>query len=547
MSVETRVRLPVLKHKDAADLDTLLSMPSRPMMIPELPRISVDATESTPYRTSSYTIVVDLPDRPDELLLLHGYTGAYDRVSRRVAAYVRSLVAHRVPLPLYGDWSSESPYQTEPVLPPSDETVARLRKRGYLTQMTKQQEESYFAQIAATLHQASLRQRPSFVLMPTYQCNLRCSYCFQDHMRTQPEYQHLLGTMTQEMVDRVFLGMAQIEVAHGLPVGTPGRSITLFGGEPLLRENRPIIEYILRKAREVDTSQISAISNATDLDAYEDLLGPQGIRMVQITLDGPPDEHDLRRIYADGSGSFARIVDNISMALGRGTSVSLRINVDHHNIVRLPELAELFQRKGWTENPNFEAYAATLHIENGKAGSDATLGSKQLQQFLAEQSQQHQAVRSLKCDDHSMTAQARQLFEQRQDPLSRFKTSFCGAHDTMYVIDSFGDIYACWERTGDPSLRIGAINASGAVYMNSEHLRQWRGRNVSSNPVCRQCRYAAYCGGGCAVQAEEAHGSLSSNYCDGFAKRFRASVVAAFSEYAQGDQTTLAVNRHCGL
>lgn len=56
-----------------------------------------------------------------------------------------------------------------------------------------------------------------------------------------------------------------------------------------------------------------AISNATELDAYADLLGPKGIATLQITLDGPPSEHDQRRIYADGRGSFDRIAENIDL------------------------------------------------------------------------------------------------------------------------------------------------------------------------------------------------------------------------------------------
>src|SRR3954468_1184393 len=55
-------------------------------------------------RTSSYVIYVDLPDTQDEVLLVHGYTGAYDRVSRKVAAFLRNGEAGHVPRPLYGTW-----------------------------------------------------------------------------------------------------------------------------------------------------------------------------------------------------------------------------------------------------------------------------------------------------------------------------------------------------------------------------------------------------------------------------------------------------------
>ena len=58
-------------------------------------------------RTSSYTIYVDLPGNDEEMLLVQTYTGAFDRVSRRVATYVRSLEAGRPPKPLYGDWTPE--------------------------------------------------------------------------------------------------------------------------------------------------------------------------------------------------------------------------------------------------------------------------------------------------------------------------------------------------------------------------------------------------------------------------------------------------------
>ena len=81
----------------------------------------------------------------------------------------------------------------------------------------------------------------------------------------------------------------------------------------------------------------------------------------------------------------------------------------------------------------------------------------------------------------------RQIFEQRKS-LPNFQASFCGAHNKMYIFDAFGDIYACWEKTGDKKIRIGYINEDSEVVLNEELNQTWRNRTVISNPVCRKCR-----------------------------------------------------------
>src|SRR5262245_7644304 len=81
-------------------------------------------------RTSSYCIFVKLPSRPEQVLLVHGYTGAYDEVSLDVAAF---LYARRtVSTPLYGNWVSEFDPPRDGAAP-SDDTLAELEERGYLT------------------------------------------------------------------------------------------------------------------------------------------------------------------------------------------------------------------------------------------------------------------------------------------------------------------------------------------------------------------------------------------------------------------------------
>lgn len=480
------------------------------------------------------------------MLLVHGYSGAYDKVPRHVAMYVRSREAGRPPKPLYGSWSIE-PARDEAAPEPNEKTIEALKRRGYLTSLTADEEESLYSKIASQLHFRSVLGPPGFVLMPTYQCNLRCPYCFQDHMRTDPAYGHLLRTMQPEMVDRIYKGIIQIEAAHGQAGKDTKRSITLFGGEPLLAESRPIVEYIIQKARESRKTAFSAITNGTDLDAYRDLLGPGKLASLQITIDGPPREHDRRRIYADGSGSFERIATNVTMALELGVYISLRMNIDRQNIHGLPELAAEFIARGWTKFREFSAYVAPVHASNDKTDAKTTFNSWELNQALADLKRHHPEVSKISMEDDRLLDRARQVFEKRSDPAPSFKANFCGAHAGMYVIDAFADIYACWERTGDPAIRIGAIREDGEVSMNRAITDQWRTRNVTSNPVCRSCRYSSYCGGGCAILAEGQHGTIHANYCDGFGKRFRASVAQAYLDYGAGVQREVSAERVCDL
>jgi uncharacterized protein len=342
--------------------------------------------------------------------------------------------------------------------------------------------------------------------------------------------------------------MERIEAAHGIPEGAElVRSITLFGGEPLLEPSRPTIEYILHKARSRGGARVSAITNATDLHAYEDLLGPGNISQLQITIDGPPRIHDQRRIYADGSGSFERIAQNVTMALDRGVLVSIRMNVDRSNVQLVPELADEFIARGWDTHPGFSTYVAPVQAANEQTSKATTFNSWELNQAMTELKAQHASVRKIGANDDALLERARQLFDQRSDPLPQFKSNFCGAHGSMYVIDAFGDIYACWERTGDQSLRIGSIDASGTVFMNRALLQNWRSRSVASNPVCRNCRYATYCGGGCAVLAEDQHGQMHANHCDGFGKRFRASVAEAYTDHVAGVTREVNAERICDM
>jgi uncharacterized protein len=495
-------------------------------------------------RTSSYIIFVDLPNHSgleNDVLLVHGYTGAYDRVSKQVAGFLRTRRAAAPAKPLYGEWSGEpaaAPGRSD--FSPSEATIATLRDQGYMTELSPLEEEEFFARFAVKLHERALRQAPSYIFMPTYDCNLRCSYCYQDHMRSDCSFSHLLRSMKRPMVDRIFAALPGLEERHGLGSAPRRRNIGFFGGEPLLAAHRPLIEYVMGKAFESGEADFWAVTNGTEIDAYRELLGPGGIARLQITLDGPPAEHDRRRIHADGSGSYEQIAANITLALERGAEVSVRMNVDQGNIDHLPALADEIVARGWNLVPGFSAYTSPVR------GGESPLSSWDLDRRLTAMRDEHPNLDVIARPDEGMRGRARHIFADG-GVLPKLRPSFCGAHDRMYIFDPFGDIYACWERTGDEKVRIGRVTPEAEIELHQEPLAQWRGRTVASNPVCRRCRFALHCGGGCAVLALDKNGKFNSNYCDGFGSRFRASVAEAYLDHVSGNGPAAVAERVCDL
>jgi uncharacterized protein len=495
-------------------------------------------------RTSSYVIYVDLPGSTQEMLLVHGYSGAYDKVSRRIARFLRKMEARKPPKPLYGAWSDDLPEEAaeggEVSLP--EHTLQVLQKRGYLTDKSLEQEEEDFKAFVGRVHEVNMRAVPNYMFIVTYNCNLRCGYCFQDHMRTNENFRHLLPAVDRPMVDRFFKAMPEIESRHGIEQGNSPlhRKMGFFGGEPFLARNRPLVEYIINRTLAIGTGSFWAVSNGTELEAYEDLLSRELISSIQITLDGPPEQHDKRRIYADGSGSFEKIARNITMCLERGVRIELRMNMDRSNIDQVPKLADEIVARGWSEFPRFMAYASPIVAQNPAIDRKSTFNTWQLDQKLAEMREEHENLYVIGRPDDGIRSKAFDLFANPGHVGPTFRESFCSAHSKLYLFDAFGDIYTCWEHTGDPKIRIGHVHEDGRLDMQIQTEALWRSRTVASNPVCSKCRYALQCGGGCAAIAMTQTGKFLTNYCDGFGQRFRASVADAYLDHLAKQARALA-------
>ncbi len=172
-------------------------------------------------------------------------------------------------------------------------------------------------EIAAAVTNRGLK----LIVNSSEQCNLRCVYCYETFA---------LGHMKLD-VARAIVRLIEQRVADGLD----WLAIEFFGGEPLGAWNT--VKYITGNAHELcqkhDVELLGAMTtNATLLHMDRlDWLVQHGITAFQITLDGPREIHDARRVSSHKTGSFDVIWQRLAMMHASslaGLDVTIRLHFD---------------------------------------------------------------------------------------------------------------------------------------------------------------------------------------------------------------------------
>jgi uncharacterized protein len=150
-------------------------------------------------------------------------------------------------------------------------------------------------------------------LVVDHACNLRCRYCYGGEKRAAP--------LADDTIER------SVEIA--LSENTGWLSVTLFGGEPLVRPGilpriGRIVERALTKHGQSIPLRWLLDTNATLIDdeALDWLAGPRSAR-VFASLDGPASVHDRHRVDANGRGSHARALGGIRRLGERGIPLEI--------------------------------------------------------------------------------------------------------------------------------------------------------------------------------------------------------------------------------
>lgn len=317
--------------------------------------------------------------------------------------------------------------------------------------------------------------RLGLTITPTLECNFKCTYCYETPKKG------IMSRSTQNSIIKFIEGQAGAIKEIG---------VSWFGGEPILGWDVVchLSEEMLKIASEYDIAYRSCIiTNGSLLNAnIVDDMKRYAISSAQITIDGPKEIHDQRRISKDGKSYFDTIITNINLLLEHGVDVAMRINVDKENVQSIKCLL--------------------AHLAN-------TLVSKEVKIYFGRIAPYTDACSSIDDVCYSCVEFASNsipLFGILRDlgfgdrnllpyPTLRY-VACCAGYLNSYVIDSEGNICKCWHSVGDPNFIIGNINDIGFEAHSSANIRSICNDGIDKE--CRQCEVLPLCGGGCIGKIE---------------------------------------------
>ncbi len=420
-------------------------------------------------RKSRNTLVVRIPGR-GEALVVQPLTGQAALVGEREASAIEGLGGGA----LLPETLSEETLLETGFAVASDEEDRALHERAWA---------EWSAEAARTPAQ--------LVVVPTFGCNLSCTYCYQETFEPRAR-----GLVPPALVDSFF---AFVDRFHA--DDSPRPYLTLFGGEPLV--DTPAHHDRLRRYLDGARARgmaVATVTNGYDLEAFVPALVGGPVKEVQVTIDGPAAVHDARRPHGSGHGTFERIVRGVDALVAAEIPVNLRVVADRENLPALPALAALAEAKGWLDLPgsrfktqvgrNYELFGCASRQARG-----ALFDRLELWTEYAKLAEAHPVLRRF---HRPRFHGVRHLAEKGELPLPSFDA--CPAAKKEWAFAPDGGLYGCTATVGNPRYLLGRYDP--AIVLDEAAIAPWRTRSTATIAGCATCDVAPICGGGCAALSD---------------------------------------------
>lgn len=299
----------------------------------------------------------------------------------------------------------------------------------------------------------------NLILFPTEKCNFRCNYCYEDFK---------IGKMSVEVLNGVksILGIRipELDVLE----------ISWFGGEPLLGMN--IIEDVSLHILELqkEHSKLKYKSNITTNGFYLsktnfEKLVSFGITHFQITLDGDFEMHDLTTNVPKSFEKIWRNLLEIRKIEYLNFTIELRLHYCPDTWFKLKNLISLINTTFGDDN-RFKVYFKSLERYGGFHDN------------------------KIKIFDHSTNKRIKTFLDSKlictkiRYNVPHQSNFICyAAKGTSFGIRANGDVVKCTVALNDERNKIGKIDYTGNLNINSDRFMIWLQGLFTGDRAFLQC------------------------------------------------------------
>lgn len=328
----------------------------------------------------------------------------------------------------------------------------------------------------------------SLHVITTYACNLSCTYCYEGKGELES---NKMDEKTAKCVIKFIKNLTENNNSTLLRT-------RLFGGEPL--KNMPINLLIARElSKWCEESSIhfsiNAITNGTLLTAQNVENLAQYHCSFLVTVDGPKEIHDQRRMYKTRTGTFDDIIEGLHRVKDANRGIVIRINVDKTNRDHIVSLFEFLKDEGFNN--------AVISIKSVINMSPACLSYN----YCMPDSGGVQIISNL-------YSTARALNFKTEDPEKPSPQSTCSAHRTSYfTIDPYLRLFKCAILPPYKKNSVGTVNLEDSTPIFNHINVDFLSRDVFAVDECRACQFLPLCRGGCPAEIFETQGTTHSSVC----------------------------------
>lgn len=340
------------------------------------------------------------------------------------------------------------------------------------------------------------------MLMVQSNCNLACTYC----------YEVISGFhSTGKRMDSE-TGRRSVEFLIQRSGSRRDLEITFFGGEPLMNFElvRELVTYC--RSREADTGKrfsFQMTTNCTLLDdeKIEYLVANQFSMMLSI--DGPPELHDVHRKDLGGAGTGAVALEKAKalVAAQRAAGVReamIRVTMTHENH-NGRALAAYFAAQGFAR--------VMLGSSDGRAGEKESWDVSE--NDLVEMKQEHgEALDSYLAwldgrgprpsDAAQLARNVQPMLEALQNPNPAPKVR-CGVGRNMQAVTRDGKIYPCHRYAGEDAYQLGTLETG----LDARKVEDYYASLVRvKEQHCSHCWARVTCGGQCPWYISKTNGEI---------------------------------------